>query len=135
MPTSAVDDTNAPALRVDEALRHGGMARSRGVLDGEAVALNVDVIADFNALHSRKHDEEVQLCAFDVLAVGGKGLRKLPLSMRKMNLEQLLARRPEGVFINPFERGGLRWRPATTITAGTQEECPFLATIPPGALA
>ena len=110
MPTSAVDDTNAPALRVDEALRHGGMARSRGVLDGEAVALNVDVIADFNALRSRKHDEEVQLCAFDVLAVGGKGLRKLPLSMRKMNLEQLLARRPEGVFINPFERGGLRWR-------------------------
>ncbi len=73
--------------------------------------------------------------AFDVLAVGGKDLRKLPLSMRKMNLEQLLARRPEGVFINPFERGGLRWRPATTITGGTQEECPFLAVIPPGALA
>jgi ATP-dependent DNA ligase len=46
--------------------------------------------------------------AFDVLAVGGKDLRKLPLSMRKMNLEQLLARRPERVFINPFERGGLR---------------------------
>ena len=73
--------------------------------------------------------------AFDVLAVGGKDLRKLPLSMRKMNLEQLLARRPEGVFINPFERGGLRWRPATTITGGTQEECPFLAVFPPGSLA
>jgi ATP-dependent DNA ligase len=29
--------------------------------------------------------------AFDVLAVGGKDLRKLPLSMRKINLEQLLA--------------------------------------------
>jgi hypothetical protein len=40
--------------------------------------------------------------AFDVLAVGGKELRKLPLSMRKMDLEQLLARRPEGVFINPW---------------------------------
>src|SRR5437879_11919810 len=48
--------------------------------------------------------------AFDVLAVGGKDLRKLPLSMRKMNLEQqLLARRPEGVFINPFERNRPRF--------------------------
>jgi hypothetical protein len=35
-------------------------------------------IADFNALPSRKHDEEVQLCAFDVLAVGGKDLPNLP---------------------------------------------------------
>jgi bifunctional non-homologous end joining protein LigD len=32
-------------------------------------------------------------------------LRSLPLSMRKANLERLLARRPEGIFINPFERG------------------------------
>lgn len=31
----------------------------------------------------------------------------LPLSMRKTNLERLLARRPQGVFVNPFERGGL----------------------------
>ena len=34
-------------------------------------------------------------------------LRMLPLSMRKTNLESLLVRRPEGVFINPFERGEL----------------------------
>lgn len=31
----------------------------------------------------------------------------LPLSLRKCNLARLLARRPEGVFINPFERGEL----------------------------
>jgi bifunctional non-homologous end joining protein LigD len=31
----------------------------------------------------------------------------LPLSVWKTNLERLLARRPEGVFINPFERGEL----------------------------
>jgi hypothetical protein len=28
---------------------------------------------------------------------GGDDLRKLPLSMRKANLERLLARRPEGI--------------------------------------
>ncbi|WP_396604989.1 RNA ligase family protein [Bradyrhizobium sp. YCK136] len=77
------------------------------VLDGEAVVLGVDGISDFNALHSRKHDHEVQFCAFDILAEGGDDLRMLPLSMRKANLERLLARRPEGVFVNPFERGEL----------------------------
>jgi len=75
------------------------------VIDGEAVILGVDGISDFDALHSGKYNDEVQLCAFDILAEGGDDLRKLPLSMRKVNLERLLARRPEGVFINPFERG------------------------------
>jgi hypothetical protein len=56
-------------------------------------------------LHSGKHGEEVQLCAFDVLAMDGDDLRRLPLSMRKANLARLLRRRPEGIFINPFEQG------------------------------
>jgi bifunctional non-homologous end joining protein LigD len=77
----------------------------RFVIDGEAVILGVDGISDFDALHSGKHNNEVQLCAFDVLAMDGDDLRRLPLSMRKANLERLLARRPEGIFINPFERG------------------------------
>jgi ATP-dependent DNA ligase len=49
----------------------------------------------------------VQFCAFDILGEAGDDLRRLPLSMRKTNLERLLARRPEGVFVNPFERGEL----------------------------
>jgi bifunctional non-homologous end joining protein LigD len=81
--------------------------QKRFVIDGEAVILGVDGISDFDALHSGKHNEEVQLCAFDILAEGGDDLRKLPLSMRKTNLERLLARRPEGIFVNPFERGEL----------------------------
>ena len=79
--------------------------QKRFVLDGEAVVLGVDGVSDFDALHSGKHDDEVQFCAFDILAEGGDDLRKLPLSMRKANLERLLVRRPEGIFINPFERG------------------------------
>jgi bifunctional non-homologous end joining protein LigD len=54
---------------------------------------------------SRKHDDAVQFCAFQILAEGGDDLRKLPLSMRRTNLERLLARRPAVVFVNPFERG------------------------------
>ena len=75
------------------------------VIDGEAVVLGVDGIADFNALHSRRHDDEVQLYAFDILALDGDDLRGLPLSMRKTNLARLLARRPDGIFVAPFEQG------------------------------
>ena len=36
--------------------------QTRFVLDGEAVVLGVDGVSDLNALHSRKHDDEVQFC-------------------------------------------------------------------------
>jgi ATP-dependent DNA ligase len=75
------------------------------VIDGEAVILGVDGYSDFNALHSGKHNEEVQLCAFDVLAMDGDDLRKLPLSMRKEKLTRLLARRPDGIFLSDFGQG------------------------------
>ena len=75
------------------------------VIDGEAVILGVDGVSDFNALHSGKHNEEVQLCAFDVLALDGDDLRNLPLSMRKTNLARLLTRRPDGIFVSDFEQG------------------------------
>ena len=75
------------------------------VIDGEAVLLGVDGVSDFNGLHSRKHDDEVQLYAFDILALDGEDLRKLPLHLRKTNLARLLARRPEGIFVSDFEQG------------------------------
>ena len=77
----------------------------RFVIDGEAVVLGVDGVSDFNALHSRRHDNEVQLYAFDVLALGGEDLRQLPLSLRKTNLARLLRGRPDGMFVAPFEPG------------------------------
>ena len=74
------------------------------MIDGEAVILGVE-ISDFNALHSGKQNHEVQLCAFDRLALDGEDLRKLRLSIRKTNLERLLRCRPDGIFVNPFETG------------------------------
>jgi bifunctional non-homologous end joining protein LigD len=53
------------------------------VTDGEAVVLGVD---DLNALD-------------------GDDLRRLPASMRKTSLARLLARRPDGIFVAPFEQG------------------------------
>jgi hypothetical protein len=67
--------------------------------------LGVDGASDFNALHSGKHNDEVQLYALDVLALNSDDLRALPLSMRKAYLERLLARRPDGIFISHFKQG------------------------------
>ena len=79
--------------------------RKRFVIDGEAVVRGVDGYSDFNALHSGKYNGEVELLAFDILALDGDDLRGLPLSMRKANLQRLLARRPDGIFESDFQQG------------------------------
>ena len=56
------------------------------VIDGEAVLLGVDGRSDFNGLHSRRHDTEVQFYAFDMLVSEGEDIRRLPLSMRQRGL-------------------------------------------------
>ena len=67
--------------------------------------LGVDGVSDFNALHSGKSNDEVQLYAFDILAMDGDDLRPLPLSLRKASLAKLLHRRPSGIFLSSFEQG------------------------------
>jgi len=69
------------------------------------VLLGADGVSDFNGLHSRHYEEDVQLYAFDILALDGDDLRKMPRSMRKTNLARLLAGRAEGIFVAPFARG------------------------------
>ena len=66
--------------------------------------LGVDGISDFNALHSRRHDEQVQLYAFDILALDGEDLRVLPLSTRKTNLARLLRGRSTASSSPPSNR-------------------------------
>src|SRR5262245_1248595 len=75
------------------------------VLDGEAVLLGVEGISDFDGLYSGQHNDEIQLYAFDILALDGDDLRKLPLHLRKNNLARLLAQRADGIHLAPFEQG------------------------------
>jgi ATP-dependent DNA ligase len=84
--------------------------RQQFVIDGEAVMLGLDGIADFSALHSRRHDEAVQLYAFDILALDGEDLRSLPLSTRKTSLARLLRGRPDGdLFAAACDRALRAW--------------------------
>jgi ATP-dependent DNA ligase len=73
------------------------------VLDGEGVILRPDGVADFDRLHTRRHDGEVQLLGFDLLELDATDLRKEPLESRKATLARLLRRSHHG--------GQLRMRP------------------------
>ena len=75
------------------------------VLDGETVLLNADGHSDFNGLHSRKYDAEVEFYAFDCLTRDGDDIRSLPLHLRKAKLARLLARRVDGIHPASFEQG------------------------------
>jgi bifunctional non-homologous end joining protein LigD len=89
-------------LIVEAALRN---RQSSFVIDGEAVLLGADGRSDFNGLHSRQHDEQVQFYAFDMLVSDGEDLRSLPLHLRKNNLARHLTRRVDGIFPSDFEQG------------------------------
>ena len=65
------------------------------LIDDEAVILGIDGRSDLNALHSGKHGGAAQLCAFDVLAIGGEDLRALSLCA-KTHLSACYAAGPMG---------------------------------------
>jgi bifunctional non-homologous end joining protein LigD len=96
------DWTKRYPLIVEAALKN---RQKHFVIDGEAIVRGVDGYSDFNALHSGKYNDEVELLAFDILAMDDDDLRDLPLSMRKTNLQRLLLRRPAGIFLSDFEQG------------------------------
>jgi ATP-dependent DNA ligase len=77
------------------------------IIDGEAVLLVFQGTSDFDGLHSGKHDDEVRLYAFDILALDGDDLRQLLLSTRKQRLQRLLFRlsHRDGIFVAPFDHG------------------------------
>jgi bifunctional non-homologous end joining protein LigD len=85
--------------------RNGHDWSDRFPLITEAALLGVDGRSDFDGLHSRWHDAEVEFYAFDILSSDGEDLRRLPLSMRKASLARLLARRVDGIFLSDFEQG------------------------------
>ena len=55
--------------------------------------------------HASVPDRRARLALPQVLAIQHQDLRGLPLSLRKTNLARLLARRPDGIFVAPFEQG------------------------------
>jgi bifunctional non-homologous end joining protein LigD len=67
------------------------------VIDGEGVILGTNGVSDFDRLHSRQHDREVQVLSFDILELDGVDLRSKPLDRRKAVLAKLLRRARDGI--------------------------------------
>lgn len=82
-----------PAI-VQAALR---LPAKQFVLDGEGVVEGEGGVADFKLLHSRKHDKACHLVAFDLMTLGKRDLRPMPLDMRKSLLAELLGDSAGGI--------------------------------------
>lgn len=89
---------SAKALRVKSA-----------TMDGELVCVGKDGVADFSKLHSRCHDGEAFLYAFDLIEHNGENLRGQSLAERKRRLETLIKRAPAGIrFVDHDDGDGSR---------------------------
>jgi ATP-dependent DNA ligase len=75
------------------------------VIDGEAVCLTEAGLSDFDRLHSRQHNADARLIAFDLLSLSGDDIRTDPLHARKARLEKLLARSGDAIQLNPHMAG------------------------------
>ena len=61
--------------------------------------------ADFNGLHSRKYDDEVQFYAFDILVERRRRSPQASIASAQEQPRRLLARRVNGIFLANFEQG------------------------------
>ena len=70
------------------------------LIDGEAIAFEVDGLASFELLRGRRHDRHVTLCAFDPIEIDGTDLRREPLECRKAMLIRLVRKPLPGLLLN-----------------------------------
>ena len=55
---------------------------------------------DFGTHRSWRHDHAAVLCAFDLIELDGKDLRRVPIEQRKKALADLLGRERDGIVLN-----------------------------------
>ena len=70
------------------------------VVDCEAIACDENGLAVFDLIRYRRQDAAVTLCAFDLLELNGKDLRRSRLEERKGLLESLLRGAHAGIAFN-----------------------------------
>jgi bifunctional non-homologous end joining protein LigD len=77
------------------------------VVDCEAIACDDNGLAVFDLIRYRRQDAAVTLCAFDLLELDGKDMRRSPIEERKGVLESLLPGAHAGIAFNEhFEADG-----------------------------
>ncbi|MDQ6684575.1 MAG: DNA ligase D, partial [Pseudomonadota bacterium] len=90
--TRAGNDWTDKLPHLARAIEQSGVGS--GWFDGEAVVLGADGVPDFNALQNAfdgRHTQSIVYFLFDLPFVGGRDLRKLPLSTRRRRLAEIVA--------------------------------------------
>jgi bifunctional non-homologous end joining protein LigD len=82
-------DYSGTFSRIAEAVR--ALPVDNALLDGEAVIFRPDGHSDFAALRTNRGAGQASLVAYDLLQFQGEDLRKLPLEIRRAQLESLVA--------------------------------------------
>jgi bifunctional non-homologous end joining protein LigD len=75
------------------------------LIDGEASVRNESGLAVFDLIRGYRHDAAAVLCAFDLLELNGKDLRRAPIEERKRILAKLLSHPHEGIAFNEHYEG------------------------------
>ena len=75
------------------------------VIDGEAIVVDRDALSVFDLLRCRQFDHAAVLCAFDLIELDGKDLRRQPLERRKAALADLLRGIRDGIAFNQHFAG------------------------------
>jgi len=70
------------------------------LIDGEVIVTDEAGLAVFALLRSWRHDHAAVLCAFDVIELDGKDLRRAPLEERKRTLAKLVRGSHPGIVVN-----------------------------------
>ena len=77
-------------------------------IDGEAIVVDANGLSVFDLLRHRHHDRAAVLCAFDLIELEGKDLRRAPIEERKDLLAKLLRtlrRSQTGITLNEQYEG------------------------------
>jgi ATP-dependent DNA ligase len=69
-------------------------------IDGEAIVVDGRGLSAFDLLRSWRLDHAAVLCAFDLIELDGKDLRRVPIEQRKQALAGLLHRERDGIVLN-----------------------------------
>jgi bifunctional non-homologous end joining protein LigD len=85
--------------------RLDGAASALFLIDGEAVVCDHSGLAVFDLIRGYRHDGAAVLCAFDLLELDGKDLRRMPIEERKRILVELLGHPHEGIAFNEHHSG------------------------------
>jgi bifunctional non-homologous end joining protein LigD len=75
------------------------------VVDGEAIVCDDNGLAVFDLIRGHGRNARAILCAFDLLELDGKDLRRAPLEERKHTLANLLFRERNGIVFNQHYDG------------------------------